>query len=161
MTCSQTRSLVEAIAAGDLEVAEDIRAHFETCPACAAALASAQRLEAALRLRPAPAPPAAFKAAVMSRIRDQRWQSEQHVDRIFNVAIAAALLLVIGGIAALTNVATVLEIAGSVWNVAARTTARAAQQAVPTLLTYVAAAGLLMSTLVMWWWAETVVSRES
>jgi anti-sigma factor RsiW len=158
VTCNQTRPLVEAIAAGDLEVEPAIRAHFESCPACASELASAMRLEAALRARPAPAPPPEFTAAVLSRVRDQRWRSEQHVDRIFNVAIAAAVLLVVAGIATLTNVGAVLELAGSVWTFAARTSSQAAQQALPTILTYVAAAGLLMSTLVMWWWAERRLS---
>jgi anti-sigma factor RsiW len=135
-----------------------IRAHLETCPACAAELASAMRLEAALKGRPAPAPPAEFTAAVMSRLRDQRWRAEQHVDRIFNVAIGVAVLLVAGGIAALTNVGAVLDLAGSVWTLASRTSSQAAQQALPTILTYIAAAGLLMSTLVMWWWAERRLS---
>ena len=161
MTCSQTLPFVEAIAAGELEVAAEIRAHFESCPSCAAELAAAYRLETMLRQRAAPAAPPNFKAAVMSRIHDQRWQSEQNVDRIFNVAIAAAVLLVVAGIATLTNVGAVLELASSVWNVTARSASRAAQQAVPTLLTYVAAMCLLMSTLVMWWWAETVAGRQS
>lgn len=158
MTCSETRHLVEAIAAEDLEVADAVREHFETCPSCAAALASARRLEAALRARPAPPAPPQFAAAVAARIRRERWQSEQHVDRIFNVAIAVAILLVVGGIAALTNVGAVLGLAGSIAGLIARTAGQTAQQAAPTLLTYVAAAGLLMSTLGMWWWAERRLS---
>jgi anti-sigma factor RsiW len=158
VTCSETRHLVEAIAAEDLEVADAVREHFETCPSCAAALASARSLEAALRARPAPAAPPEFAAAVSARIRRERWQSEQHVDRIFNVAIAVAILLVVGGIVALTNVGAVLGLAGSIAGLIARTAGQTAQQAAPTLFTYIAAAGLLMSTLVMWWWAERRLS---
>ena len=158
MTCSETRHLVEAIAAEDLEVADAVREHFETCPSCAAALASARSLETALRARPAPPAPPEFAAAVSARIRRERWQSEQHVDRIFNVAIAVAILLVVGGIVALTNVGAVLGLAGSIAGLIARTAGQTAQQAAPTLFTYIAAAGLLMSTLVMWWWAERRLS---
>jgi anti-sigma factor RsiW len=158
VTCSETRHLVEAIAADDLEVADAMREHFETCPSCAAALASARRLEAALRARPAPAAPPEFAAAVSGRIRRERWQSEQYVDRIFNVAVAAAILLVVGGIVTLTNVGAVLGLAGSIAGLVARTAGQTAQQAAPTLLTYIAAVGLLMSTLAMWWWAERRLS---
>ena len=158
MTCSETRHLVEAIAAEDLEVADAVREHFETCPSCAAALASARRVEAALRARPAPVAPPEFTAGVTARIRRERWQSEQHVDRIFNVAIAVAILLVVGGIATLTNVGAVLGLAGSIAGLIARTAGQTAQQAAPTLLTYIAAVGLLMSTLGMWWWAERRLS---
>jgi anti-sigma factor RsiW len=158
VTCSETRHLVEAIAAGDLEVADAVREHFESCPSCAAALASARKLEAALRARPAPAAPPEFAAAVAARIRRERWRSEQHVDRIFNVAIAAAIVLVVGGLAALTNVGAVLGLAGSIAGLLARTAGQTAQQAAPTLFAYVGAVGLLMSTLGMWWWAERRLS---
>jgi anti-sigma factor RsiW len=158
VTCSETRHLVEAIAAEDLEVADPVREHFETCPSCAAALASARSLENALRARPAPPAPPQFSAAVTARIRRERWQSEQYVDRIFNVAIAVAIVLVAGGIAALTNVGAVLGLAGSIAGLIARTAGQTAQQAAPTLLTYIAAVGLLMSTLAMWWWAERRLS---
>jgi anti-sigma factor RsiW len=154
VTCNDVQHLVEAIAAEELEVEERIRAHFESCPRCAAELASARRLELALKARPVASPPARFTPAVMARIRNDHWKSEQHVDRIFNVAIAAAVALVAGGIVALTNFELVISAAGAFFGVLAQAGGRAAQQTAPTLLTYVAAAGLLLSTLAMWWWAE-------
>ncbi len=51
-----------------------------------------------------PPAPAAFTAAVLQRIRRDHWQSEQNVDRLFNLAMVAAVLLVVGGVAALLNV---------------------------------------------------------
>lgn len=158
MTCDEIRALVEAIAAGDLEVDDAIRSHVESCPSCAAQLASAQRVEMLLKARPAPQPPENFTAAIVARIRGERWQHEEHVDRIFNMAIAAAVLLVAGGIAALTNVGAVIELAGGVLGVVGQATGRVAQQAAPTMVSYIAAAGLLMSTLAMWWWAERRLS---
>ena len=158
MTCTDALNLVEAIAAGDLEVDARLRSHFETCPRCAAALASARRVEASLRTRPVLQPPARFTETVLSRIRSERWQTEERVDRIFNVAIVVAVLLVVGSIFAMTNVGGVLSAAGSVWGLLASASGHAVDAAAPTFLTYVAAAGLLMSALGMWWWADRRVS---
>jgi anti-sigma factor RsiW len=158
VTCDETRLIVEAIAAGDLDVDAEIRAHFETCPSCAAQLASAQRIEMLLKARPAPKPPDNFTSTIVARIRKERWQHEEHVDRIFNIGIVAAVLLVLGGIAALANVGAVIGLAGNVWGMVAQTSGRMAAQTAPTMLTYVAAVGLMMSTLFMWWWAERRLS---
>ena len=158
MTCHEIRPLVEAIAAGDLEIDETIRGHIESCPACAAQLASAQRIELLLKGRAVPKPPENFTASVIARIRRERWQHEEHVDRVFNIAIGVAVVLVLGGIGALTNIGAVIGLAGSVLTVLGQATGRVAAQSAPTMTTYVAAAGLLMSTLVMWWWAERRLS---
>ena len=158
MTCTDALHLVEAIAAGDFEVDETVRTHFETCPRCASALASARRLEAVLQARPKPQAPARFTQTVLGRIRQDRWRSEERVDRVFNVAIVVAVLLVVGSIAALTNVGAVLGGARSLWGLMAAIGGQALQTAAPMLLTYVAAAGLLMSALAMWWWADRRLS---
>jgi hypothetical protein len=158
MTCRDVLPLVEAIAAGDLDVAPDVRAHLESCPSCAAALASAHRIEAALQQWMQPDAPPRFAGAVISRVRSERWSSEQRVDRIFNVAIAAAALLIAASVAALTNVGAVLNVAESVWTVAARASSEFAREAAPAAATYVSAAGLLMTTLLMWWWADRRMS---
>jgi len=117
MSCSDVLDLIEPIAAGDLGADEAVRAHLRSCVTCAAALASAQRLEAALKGMEIPPAPATFSATVMQRIRRDRWQSEQNVDRLFNLAIVAAVLLMVGGIVALLNIDGMLAISGStlVW----------------------------------------------
>lgn len=158
MTCSDALHLVEAIAAGDLEVDDHVRSHFETCPRCASVLASARRLEAALQARPKVQPPPRFTQTVLGRIRNESWRSEERVDRIFNVAIVAAVFLVIGSIVALTNVDAVLGAAGYLWGLLAAAGGQAVQAAAPVVLTYIAAAGLLMSALGMWWWADRRLS---
>jgi len=153
MTCEDVLDLVEPIAAGDEPVSDAVRRHLETCPSCAAALAGARRVEGALARREAPLAPAQFVSAVQQAVRRERWRSEQQVDRVFNLAIAVAVLLVIGGLAAVLNVGSVLSIAGGAWGVVASV-------AVPTLNTYVAAAALLVSALGMWWWAEKTWSEN-
>jgi hypothetical protein len=154
MTCREVRDLVEAIAADDIDVAPDVRQHFESCPPCAAALAGSRRIEAALVAWPKGDPPRDVANAVLARVRNERWTSEQLVDRIFNLAIVLALLLVAGSLAALTNVAAVLGAADWLWRFAAVASAQFARQAAPVMGTYVAAAGVLISALVLWWWAE-------
>jgi len=104
MSCSDVLDLIEPIAAGELGADEAVRAHLQSCVTCAAALASAQRLESALKGMEIPPAPATFAATVMQRIRRDRWQSEQNVDRLFNLAIVAAVLLMIGGVAAMLNI---------------------------------------------------------
>jgi hypothetical protein len=158
MTCRDVVDLVEVFAAGDLEVGDDMRGHLETCPSCAAALASARRIETMLLARVAVEPPASFATAVLARIRDDRWQLEQRVDRIFNVAIVVSALMIAAGIAALTNVGAVLAASAWALRVIGNVSAGAVEAATPMAPTYAAAAGLLMSALVMWWWAERRLS---
>jgi anti-sigma factor RsiW len=158
MTCEEVLDLVEPIAAGDVAVTDEVRAHLETCPACAAALATARRIEAALAGRPAPEAPARFTASVMSRIRSDRWQAEQQVDRIFNVAIVAALLLIVGGVLTLANLGAVLDGASRAGGALTIALQQLVRLAAPALGTYFAAFGLLGSAVVMWWWAEQRLS---
>jgi anti-sigma factor RsiW len=152
--CARALDVVEAIAAGDLELDAVLRAHFESCPRCSAALASARRLETALAARPAPAAPARFTPTVLSRIRRERWRAEQRVDRLFNVAIAAAALLVVGGIFAMFNVNTLLGASQTTWKVLSTMSLSAVEGAAPSVPIYIGSAGLLVSALAMWWWAE-------
>jgi anti-sigma factor RsiW len=158
MTCKHALDLVEAVAAGDLIADPDLRAHFETCPRCAGALASARRLEAMLASREAPDAPARFTAAVLQRIRRERWRSEQQVDRLFNVAIAVALLLIVGGIFALMNLSGVLTGAADTWTAVATLSTQLARDAAPAIDTYIAGVCLLVTALGMWWWAERTLS---
>ena len=154
MQCADVLDLVEPIAAGDLPPDERVREHLHSCPACAGALASAQRLETLLKAMEFPAAPAAFASQVLQRIRRDRWRSEQNVDRLFNVAIVAAVILIAGGLLALLNVGTVMSLIGSVWTLVKEGSRETVRTAVPTVVTYVAAAGLLASALGMWAWAE-------
>jgi anti-sigma factor RsiW len=154
MVCKDALEIVEPLASGDRRMDDSARTHFETCPRCAGALASARRLEALLKAVEVPPAPEKFTSAVLQRIHRDRWRSEQRVDRLFNLAIAAAVLLVIGGILAVLNVNAVLSMTASAWLLLREGIRDVMKEAVPTLATYVAAAGLLASALFMWWWAE-------
>ncbi len=155
MTCNDLLDLVEPIAADELTPTAEMRAHLETCPSCASARATARRIEATLAARLVVEAPPRFAASVHARIRRERWVAEQRVDRIFNVAIAAAVLLLAGGVFFLLRGSAVLE--GTVQFLALAGTFgdQAAQAAAPSAGTYVAATGLFVSGLAMWWWAES------
>ena len=157
MTCREAIDLVEAIAAGDVALEGASREHFESCPRCASALASARRIEAVLAAQEAPGAPAAFTPMLMNRIRRERWRSEQAVDRLFNVAILAAVILMAGGVLALLNLEDVMAVASRVGTVLA-TASSGPRTSGPTFSTYVGAIGLFISALGMWWWAERRLS---
>ena len=158
MTCKELTEFIEPIAAGDLEPDAGMRAHFETCPRCASALASARRLEAALAGQEAPQAPARFASLVLQRVRRERWRMEQNVDRLFNLAIVAALLIVAAGVLALMNLSGVIASASEAWTLLSSVSATVARAAVPSMDTYIAAGGLLATALGMWWWAERRLS---
>jgi anti-sigma factor RsiW len=158
VTCSHILDLVEAIAAGDIDVDPATTAHLETCPRCASALASARRVEAALAARPAPSAPVRFRSMVLQRIRREQWRAEQHVDRLFNVAVAVAMLLVVGGVAALMNLGGLLSAVSGLLAVFSDVSTEMLRTAAPTVNTYIAAAALLLSALGMWWWADRTLS---
>lgn len=158
LSCAAVLDQVEAIAAGDIPVDDTIRAHLESCPRCASTLAAARRIEESLAARPAPPAPARFRHTVLARIRRERWMSEQRVDRIFNLAIAAAVLLMFGGVAALLNVDRVLATATAIGQFAATTAAPARDVRTPGLAAYVGSIGLFVSALGTWWWAERRLS---
>lgn len=155
MTCDDVLTQVEAIAAGDLAAGDDTRRHLETCPSCAAALASATRIEALLASRLVVEPPPRFVSAVQQRIRYERWQIEERVDGIFNLGIAAAAVLFVAGLVFVLRASAVFDAASQLSVLLTTVGTQAVEAAAPTLATYLAATGLFVSGLAMWWWAES------
>ena len=119
-----------------------------------------RRVEAMLKAVEVPPTPQAFTSLVLQRIRRDRWRSEQNVDRLFNLAIAVALLVIIGGVVAMLNLDAVFSLATTTWALAREILRDAMEQVAPALATYVAAAGLLASAFGMWWWAERSFVRS-
>ncbi len=157
MTCAQVDDQIEAVAAGE-PASDAFRDHVERCVRCASALAGARRIETRLAARPAPPAPARFTAAVASRIRSERWKSEQQVDRVFNALLALGLLIVIGGVAALLNVASIASGASSALEFLARAGARTPAPPTPSLSTYLVGVAFFGTALAAWWWAERRLS---
>jgi anti-sigma factor RsiW len=158
MTCRDVLDRIEAVAAGDEPATAEFRSHLEGCLACAAALAEARRIETMLAGRPAPPAPPRFSAAVNSYIRQERWRSEQHVDRMFNAALLLGVLAITAGVLALFNVnAMAAAFSGSVV-LLNRLSGELVLHTASTFATYVGAAGLLATALFVWWWAERRLS---
>lgn len=153
MTCREVLDQVEAVAGGD-EATPAFRAHLERCVACAAALATARRIEAALAARPAPTAPARFSGVVLARVRRERWRAEQHVDRLFNAAVAFGIFIVVGGLAMLMNLSGLMGAIGGGLTVVREFGGVAVNRAFPVVPTYIAAGGFLATALLVWWWAE-------
>jgi anti-sigma factor RsiW len=154
MTCREVVDRIEAVAAGDEPATPELRSHLEGCLACAAALAEARRIEAALAARPARSAPASFSAAVTSRIRQERWRSEQHIDRVFNIALVLGVLAVGVGVLALFNVDALAAALTASVGILNRVSEEVVVQAARRVPTYFGAAGFLATALLVWWWAE-------
>ena len=154
LDCAGLRAAIEPLAAGE-PVTPEQRMHLEGCPSCQASLALAVRLERVLSEWPVTTPAPAFADRVVGVTRHEAWRREQVVDWSFNVAIAAGLVAVVAGLAAMVwllgsaaGPAAATEVMA---DVAAALIARMrAQAAVVTTATL-----LLTTTLVAWWWAES------
>lgn len=154
MTCQHAAEFIEAIAADEIQPTPELRGHFETCPSCAGALATAVRLEALLAATPPPPAPDGFVKQVLQRVRRERWRMEQNVDRLFNVAMIAALVIVAIGVFSLMNLSGVVTASDEAWSALTTLGGQVAQKMVPVVDTYIVAACLLVTALAMWWWAE-------
>jgi hypothetical protein len=158
MTCQDVDDRIEAVVAGDEPATEAFRTHVEGCLRCAAAVATARRLEHALAARPVAVAPARFAAMVQGRIRRERWQAEQHVDRLFNLVLGFAVLLIIVATWALMNLSGVTEAVAAGLTLTSQMSGRLLAQAAPAAPTYLLAGGLLLTALIAWWWAEQRLS---
>jgi anti-sigma factor RsiW len=161
MTCADAVDLIEAVAAGDLTPDAELTAHLAGCPACAAALGAAVRLERTLAARPAPAAPSGFAQRTMAAVRRERWQSEERVDRMFNVTIAGAIVVVILAVVSFFNLGSLAQLA----LVAVDTLSEVPRQSpgwqggapLPVAGLTMAVATLALG---VWWWAEHRAGNE-
>jgi anti-sigma factor RsiW len=154
MTCRDVDGLIEALAVEEAEEHAAVQAHLAACPGCAGAFALARRIDALLRVRQAPEPPQAFTAQVVSRLRRERWRSEQRLDRAFNVLVVSAAALVAIGLWMLLNVSGMAGVTSEVSRVLGAGFDVARQRLSPMLPTYMGATLLLFTAVILWWWAE-------
>jgi anti-sigma factor RsiW len=154
MFCDEALDTVEAIAAGELVPDGRIATHLATCPNCALALERARQLEASLRRREAPAPPAQFTARTLAKIRRARWRSDQFLDAGFNVALGLVAIAVLGGVWMLMHRTGLAAVSSDAINLFGRGFVSLVQRIAPSLPLYAGAAALLLSAIGIWWWAE-------
>jgi predicted anti-sigma-YlaC factor YlaD len=154
MTCREMDDRIESLAAGDEAQTDETRAHLEDCVRCQAAFARAQQIERFLAARPVPAPPPRFTEAIAAHVRRERWESEQSLDRWFNLMVAACALLAAAGLWLLANVSGMAAVGADAGRLMRDGAGIAADRLARDLPTYVAATGILLSTIAIWLWAE-------
>ena len=154
MFCDEALDTVEAIAAGEVMPDGRVASHLATCPNCALALERARQLEASLRQREVPAPPAQFTSRTLARVRRARWRSDQFLDVGFNVAIGLIAVAVLGGVWMLLHRTGLASVSGDAVDVFGSGFVELAKRVAPSLPLYAGAAALLLSALGIWWWAE-------
>jgi hypothetical protein len=113
-----------------------------------------EAIERWMRDRPAPSAPADFTAAVMSRVRRERWKSERYWDLAFNTAVVAGLVLVVGGIFGLVYMSGLAAVGRDAALLFAASLQTTADQLAPQLPVYLGGLLLTASALGLWWWAE-------
>jgi hypothetical protein len=154
MTCEEFDAIVEPLAAGELEPSPAAAEHLAGCLRCAAAVALARRIDSALAAVETPAPPPRFGAAVASRLRRDRWRAEQRVDRVFNLTLAFAAVLVTVGVAMLFNLSGLAAVARETSGLLAEGLRVATGQMAAQLPSYAVGTSLLLTAVGAWWWAE-------
>jgi hypothetical protein len=111
-------------------------------------------IETWMRERASPVAPAGFTAAVMDRVRQERWQSERYWDFAFNAAVALGVGLIAAGILGLMYRSGLAVVGRDALLLFATGLTAAADQVAPQLPTYIGGFLLTASALGLWWWAE-------
>jgi anti-sigma factor RsiW len=154
MFCDEALDAVEAIAADDLQPDGRVAAHLASCPNCAAALVSARALERLLQRRAVPSPSPQFTSRTLARVRRARWRSDQFLDAGFNLAIAAVVLAVVGGVWLLLNRSGLNALSNDAVDLLGTGLGTFARRVMPSLPLYAGATAILATALGIWWWAE-------
>ncbi len=154
MTCEEFDAIVEPVAAGEMEPSPAAAEHLAGCLRCASAVALARRIDSALAAAETPAAPPRFTAAVTTRLRRERWRSEQRVDRVFNLAMVAAAVLVATGVGMLFNLTGLTAVGRDTSQLLSEGLRVAARQVTAQLPAYIGGTGLLLTAVGAWWWAE-------
>src|SRR5207247_8781112 len=154
MFCDEVLDVIESIAAGELTPDGRVAAHLTTCPNCAAALASARRVEQMLQARAVPTPPPQFSTRTMALVRRRRWRRDQFLDAGFNVAL---LIMGIGVVAAgwlALHRSGLIVVSNGTFDALGAGFGLLRQRVASSVPLYVGATLLLASGLGIWWWAE-------
>jgi anti-sigma factor (TIGR02949 family) len=154
MFCDEVLDTIELIAAGELTTSARIADHLSSCPGCSRALAAARRVDALLRSRATPAPPANFSSRVMNHMRRARWRSEQLVDWGFNIALVTVGMLVVFGLWIVMRQSGLATVSNDAIEMLGPGMVLFARRISPSLPLYAAATALLGTALALWWWAE-------
>lgn len=109
MNCDTVAELIEPLAAGEIELSGELRAHLDGCPRCAAGLAAARQINQSLVGARAQAP-RHFTATVLQGLPSRTSDVTDGLEAWFDTMAVLALLPVIAGIWWLADPAFLLQI---------------------------------------------------
>jgi anti-sigma factor RsiW len=154
MTCQQFEDRIDALASGDEVQTGETRAHLESCHRCQAAFARAVQIEQLLASRPSPSAPPGFTSRVTAAVRHASWESEQSLDRWFNVAVAVSILLAACGVWLLANVSGMAAVGADAGRLLRDGATLAAERFGGNAAVYFGATLVLLFSVAVWSWAE-------
>ena len=154
MSCADAQRAIEWMVDGAASTDDAVGRHVERCARCSASLALARRLDRLLTEEPTPAAPPELLPAVLSRVSQERWRSDQVIDRWFTVALVAGLLLSVGGLIALFNLAGLTGVALQVVEALSAGLPQVRGQVATVLLNYAAALAVVLTAYGVWWWTD-------
>jgi hypothetical protein len=154
MQCIAVDEIIDEIAAG-AEAPAAAAEHIAQCERCTSALANARAIERALQVLPQPDVPAGFTPSVVTRIRRERWHSEQVLDWAFNIAVALGVLLIVGGLAGIAWATGLLPVGRDLVSVLSEGSPLILNRIASESQTIVLAGLLLTMALGLWWWVES------
>jgi anti-sigma factor RsiW len=111
-------------------------------------------IDRVLATQPTPVVREDFTAATLTRVRRERWRSEQRLDLAFNLVVAFAGLGGLAGLWIVLAATGVLSMSTAVAEVFVHAVNQAFRAFLPVLPMYLLAAAVLFSGLGVWWWAE-------
>jgi anti-sigma factor RsiW len=152
MTCREADALIEDIAAGDDLPA--VTAHIASCRRCSTALANARAIDGHLTALTGVPAPADFGRSVMTRIRRERWHSEQLFDWSFNVAVVFGVLVIVAGLGGIAWTMGLVSIGGDLMTVLSQDSPRLLQRLTAQSQTIALAGLLFLAAVGLWWWSE-------
>jgi hypothetical protein len=109
MNCDTASGLIEPLAAADIELTSELRAHLDTCPRCKAELQVARRIHESLLGGRAHAP-RHFTATVLQRLpAQQTWSLQDGMETMLDSALALSVAALIVGVWFLADPALLRE----------------------------------------------------
>jgi len=111
-------------------------------------------IERWMRERAVPSAPANFTAAVLARVRQERWQAERYWDLGFNLAIGGGVVLVVLGVLSLIYMSGLAVVGRDALLLFGQGLTTAADQLAPALPIYMGGFVLTASALGLWWYVE-------
>jgi anti-sigma factor RsiW len=154
LRCQDVAGSIEAIAAGELEMAlPGAGEHVRTCDACQRRVALARRLEGALSAATVPVPEG-FTPRVVKRVRDENRRRERLVDSVFNFSLFGGGVAVLAAVVVLVQWSGLSAVAGSVVALAGEGVSRAASTAAVDSFLYIAGSLAGLTAFLMWRWSE-------